>query len=534
MVANLHPADVAILLAYLGALTGIGIYFSRRAKDLEGFFLADRSMAWLPVGLSLMAALNSGIDYLMQPSSIVQYGLVLLVGTSSWLFLYPWVSRVTLPFYRRLNLYTTYEYLEVRFDVRVRALAAGIFILWRLGWMATALYVPCLAVSAATGGALPLVPTIMVLGTVVTVYTMLGGIRAVIWTDVIQFCIMFGGLAATIGIVVASVPGGAGEIFAGAAWSTPAAAGPPTGADTGLLGRVASFFTQPVTVIGVFVATMVGRMATYTGDQVMVQRLQTTRSLRDGRRAFIINGAGDALWMFGLALVGLALAAYFRHHPEAGEVSVDRILPTFMAQAFPVGAVGLVIAAIFAASLSSIDSAINSCTSVVTVDFYNRLYRGRRAPDAEGTAEDDRAQVRVSRIATLLLGLTGIALATSVGRMGELIEICNRLINSFTGPLFGIFLLGMFTRRARAGGVLAGGVVGTVVTLWVAHASPVSFLWPSTFGLVATLVVGYGACALLPAGEDTKSALTWRSVMEQSEGTEMMGPAGFEPATKRL
>src|ERR1051325_7333618 len=159
-------------------------------------------MAWLPVGLSLMAALNSGIDYLMQPASTIRYGLVLLVGTASWLFLYPWVSRVTLPFYRRLNAYTAYEFLEARFDVRVRTLAAGIFIVWRLGWMATAIYVPCLAIDAATGGRVDLRFTIPVLGMVVIAYTALGGIQAVIWNDVIQFFIMFGGLAATVWLVL--------------------------------------------------------------------------------------------------------------------------------------------------------------------------------------------------------------------------------------------------------------------------------------------------------------------------------------------
>src|SRR6266498_4227026 len=159
--------DAAIVIAYLVALASVGLYFSRRQTTLDEFFVARRSMAWLPVGLSLMAALNSGIDYLMQPSATIRFGVVLLAGMSSWLFLYPWVSRITLPFYRRLNLYTAYEYLEARFDVRVRTLAAGIFIIWRLGWMATAIYVPCLAISAATGGGIPLTGTIVALGVVV-------------------------------------------------------------------------------------------------------------------------------------------------------------------------------------------------------------------------------------------------------------------------------------------------------------------------------------------------------------------------------
>src|SRR5216684_1446619 len=213
MADALHAVDVIIVLVYLVALMGVGVYFSRRQANLDEFFLARQSMTWLPVGLSLMAALDSAIDYLMQPSATIRYGLILLVGTTSWLMLYPWVARVTLPFYRRLNYYTAYEYLEARFDVRVRSLAAGIFIVWRLGWMATAIYVPCLAISAATGGAIPVTWTVLVLGVIVTLYTALGGVQAVIWNDVMQFCVRFGGLAAVVWIAARSVPGGVGAIW---------------------------------------------------------------------------------------------------------------------------------------------------------------------------------------------------------------------------------------------------------------------------------------------------------------------------------
>src|SRR3977135_4019440 len=213
MQTALSALDAAIIVAYLAVLTSVGVYFSRRQRSLDEYFLARRSMTWLPVGLSLMGALDSAIDYLMQPSSTIKYGLLLLIGTSSWLFLYPWVAYVTLPFYRRLNYYTAYEYLEARFDVRVRSLAAGIFIVWRLGWMATAIYVPCLAISAATGNAIPVAPTVLVLGVIVTLYTALGGVQAVIWNDVMQFCVRFGGLAAVVAIAAWSVHGGVSAIW---------------------------------------------------------------------------------------------------------------------------------------------------------------------------------------------------------------------------------------------------------------------------------------------------------------------------------
>ena len=198
----------------------MGLYFSRRQTTLDQYLLADRSMGWLPVGLSLMAALNSGMDYLMQPSATIRYGLVLAVGIVSWVPLYPWVAKVAFPFYHRLNFYSVYEYLEARFDLSVRTLAAMIFLLWRLGWMATAMYVPSLAVNAASGGQVDLNTMTIIVGVIVTMYTMLGGIQAVIWNDVIQFCIMFGGLAATVAIAWLSVPGGFGEI-----WSTASTAG---------------------------------------------------------------------------------------------------------------------------------------------------------------------------------------------------------------------------------------------------------------------------------------------------------------------
>ena len=148
-VSSLHALDWAIIAIYLIAMAAIGIYFSRRQTSLDQYLLAGRHMGWLPVGISLMAALNSGMDYLMQPSSTIRYGLVLAVGIVSWLPLYPWVTRVAFPFYHRLNFYSVYEYLEARFDLRVRTLAAVIFLFWRLGWMATAMYVPSLAVNAA-------------------------------------------------------------------------------------------------------------------------------------------------------------------------------------------------------------------------------------------------------------------------------------------------------------------------------------------------------------------------------------------------
>jgi SSS family transporter len=514
----MHPIDAGILIAYLAALTGVGIYFSRRQRSIDDFFLARQSMTWLPVGLSLMAALDSAIDYLMQPSSTIRYGLILLFGTTSWLALYPWVARVTLPFYRRLNYFTAYEYLEARFDVRVRSLAAGIFIVWRLGWMATAIYVPCLAITAATQGALPVTPLVLALGVIVTLYTALGGVQAVIWNDVMQFCVRFGGLAAVVAIAARSVPGGVAAIWhiADAAGKTTIIA-PIASSAGGVAARVQAFFEQPLNVVSIMSSLLVGRMASYVGDQIMVQRLQTTRSLKDARRAFIVNAAGDVIWMFALSFVGLALFAYFREHPLPAEMATDRLLPYFMSLTFPSGVVGLVIASIMASSLSSVDSAINSCTSVVVIDFYNRLVLNRQT-DHAATPAEQRREVLVSRVATISFGLLGTVLATNVSRIGTLLEIANKLVNAFTGPLFGIYLLAMFSRRATSGATLAAGIAGSFTAYFVAYHTTIGFMWPSTFGLAATLAVGLAIAALGRTRPPAAALeLTWPAVMRRRE-----------------
>jgi len=513
---SLHTLDIVIIVAYLAMLAGVGVYFSRRQKSLDEYFLAKQSMAWLPVGLSLMAALDSAIDYLMQPSATIKYGLFLLIGTSSWFFLYPWVSRVTLPFYRRLNYFTAYEYLEARFDVRVRALAACIFIVWRLGWMATAIYVPCLAISTATGDRMPLPVLVVGLGAIVTLYTALGGIEAVIWNDVAQFCVRFGGLAAVVAIAAASVAGGVPKIWeiASAAGKTSVLAPVDLGSG-GFVAGVQAFFFQPINAVSIMFSMVVGRMASYTSDQIMVQRLQTTRSLKDARQAFIVNAAGDAIWMFALSFVGLALFAFFQTRPLPAGFETDKILPYFMSLTFPAGVVGLVIASIMAASLSSVDSAINSCTSVLVIDIYNRMIQGR---DTARTSVSDAKDVFVSRIATAGFGVVGTILALNVSKIGSLLEIANKLINAFAGPLFGIYILAMFSRRATSSAALVAGVAGSLTSYYVAYHSRIGFMWPSTLGFAATLLIGVVWSIVVP-GRPSESALrlTWSSVMATPE-----------------
>ncbi|MEX0641537.1 MAG: sodium/solute symporter [Pirellulales bacterium] len=531
---RLHWLDTLIIIGYLGMLLGIGVYHARRQKDLTDFFLAGREIRWLALGLSLVAALNSGIDYLMQPSAIIQFGAYMFAGPLTWLFLIPYIFYVTLPLYRRLGVISAYEYLEKRFDLRVRTFAAGIFLLWRLGWLATALYVPSLAISTATGGRISESAFIVLLGLVITAYTMLGGIRAVIWNDVIQCCIMFAGLFVAVIVCVVNVEGGVGTIVAQIR-----EVGDPiqTQVPTGVAESAASYFFIPMTFIGLLMSLLMSRIATYTSDQVMVQRFQTSKTLADGRRGLFLTAISDSVWTIALCFVGLALFAFYKAHfgelPAWTKERPDQIFPYFISQAFPIGLTGLIMAAILAASVSSCDSAINSLTSVVTVDFVERLYLKRSVQGNGISPTEQRYQVLTSRLITIVVGLAGIGISLQVNKLGSLLEISNKLINSFTGPMLAMFLLGMFTSRATGTGVLIGGAIGTLVTVVTAFQAElyaglnllfdaglntdavVSFLWPSTLGFLTTCVLGY-LCSLLWPSEDQESpqAWTWSRIVQ--------------------
>ena len=511
--------DGLIIFVYLGTLMAIGFYFSRKQKTLDDYFKSGKQLGWLSVGISLMAALNSGLDYINTPAVVFGIGMITVMSFISWIPLYPWVTRVTIPIYRRLDVFSAYEYLELRFDLSVRAVGSAIFILWRIGWMGAALYVPCLAVKAATGGQLDIFWMIILLGSLVTIYTMLGGMKAVIWTDVTQFFVMFTGLFATLYFIISNTPGGVSEVYRLAQESgrIDLIADIPEMQGASLIEKIRLYLTEDLTLVGVVLVVTIGRFAAFTADQIAILRFQAMRSIREARKSYLINAFSDTVWMVLLGFVGLALFAFYQYSEYPQGIQNDHILPYFMANHFPVGLTGLVIAAIFAASLSSVDAAINSTTSVIVVDYYNRLYLGKVRPAENLTAKEERKQILVSRIATLCVGGVMILVASNVGRMGELYAAANRIIGSFSGPLFGIFVLGMFSRKSHSIGVFIGALAGLITSIYVAFFSEFSWVWPPPLGILATLIVGYLASLIVTKKAVEKPPLTFKEVMKLPE-----------------
>ena len=519
--SGLELLDWIVLGGYLAFMVVLGASFYKGQKTTRDFFLAGRSMNWFPVGVSLIATLFSANSYMAIPSATQKYGLILCVGPMVIILCVPIVNLIFLPFYHRMRVYSAYEYLEQRFDLRVRCLASGLFILWRVIWMAAALYSASLALWAATGGSINLYGTIITLGLLATFYTILGGMKAVIWTDVIQFSVLFGGMILATGWATSEVTGGSGVLYqtmVEAGKASFVATIPEMQTATSLWAKFKAYFSgqDQVTLLGVLVSHLIAYVTFFTVDQVTVQRYFTIKDVQSGRRAFWVNTFGDIAISFCLTALGMALFAYYAEFPLPERISGvefqdDWKYPYFIATVLPAGVAGFLVAALYAATMSSLDSGINSCATAFLVDFWQRLKHGQVRPlEGVATYGEFQSQVSFARWLTLILGALVVVIACFVGKLGDIIVIGNKLVNSFAGPMFSIFLLGMLTKRARSVGVCVGAVAGMGVMAWLIFGTDLNFLWPSTFGLVVSLSVGYGLSLLEGPSEGGQMQWTLR------------------------
>lgn len=476
MLQEFGTMNTAILLVYLGGMVSIGVLLAGRQKSTEDYFLAGRRMPWLAVGMSMFASLTSATTYMGVPAFAYGHNVAMIFGVVMSLVAAPILGRCFYPVYRKHRVTTSYEYILARYGRDARAAVSALFVLSRLGWLGIVIYAPAKAMSVASG--MPLLLAIGLMGLLAVVYTVLGGLSAVIWTDVVQFVILFGGAVWLVGTLVVHVPGGASEIVRVAAeggkfdvfdWTD-------FGKLTALSAMIGWFF--------VF-------LNEYGTDQVTVQRLLAVRQEKGVVKAIAFNAANDVLINAMLIFIGIGMFAYFQAFPERLDASVkaDGMLPYYIMHVLPAGVSGLLVTAIFAAAMSSVDSGMNSLSTVIVNDWIKPLRREKHA---------DRADVTLARWLTVTLGVLATAAAVYAARIGGIVEMWMKVMGLFAAPILSVFVLGIFTRRARFFGWLIGAVCGVAVTvvLQVYCEDRLMAIWHFPVSFLLTTSVGYAVSVL--------------------------------------
>lgn len=473
--------DYAILLIYLAAMVGIGFLFAGKQKTAEDFFLAGRRMPWLAVAMSMYASLTSAVTYMGLPGLAYRSNVTLLAVAVASPLLAPILIFVFYPVYRKLNITTSYEYIGIRFGEAARKTAAALFLLARLGWMATVIYAPALALSIATG--LPLVFSILTMGTLATLYTVMGGLAAVLWTDVVQFITLIGGAIVVAVFLIHFSPDGAAGIIAFAR-------------ENNHLQLDGSISLWRMTLTGVAISFFFQMMQDYGTDQVTVQRLLSTKTKGGMAKAILFNAGTDFCIVSLLLFIGLGLFAYYQLNsgalPEA--ISGDKIFPYFIAHVLPTGLSGLLIAAIFAAAMSSMDSGINSMATVVVNDFIFPSAFAKKLRRDKITGELDGAlTVKLARIVTALLGVLATALSVYLfffSKAEGIIETFATFMGLFSAPVLALFLLGLLGKRGSFKAWIPAALVSIGVTFWM-QSTEISWIWYFPSGFAISLIGGW-------------------------------------------
>jgi SSS family transporter len=469
---SLSSLDYIVIVSYLGIMLSSGVFFYRGNSGTQDFFFAGRGINWVPLCISTIASDVSAIAYMGLPAFVFRRNLQFLPLILIFpLIVLPLLIRYFVPFYYGLNIATAYEYLERRFDVRVRLVASLLFLGLRAVYMGIVIYAPSLMLSVVSD--LAVWRSVVIIGLFTTLYTALGGMRAVIWTDVIQFCMVIVGLTAIISAAYLGI---------GAEWSN-------IWSSAHALGHTRMFdFSFALTREFSFWAILIGGIFPilngHATDQVMVQRYMSARSAEESQKALRLQAILYIPLSLVLQAVGLLLVVFYHVHPaEAlGIRDPDTVVPYFALHTLRSGLAGLVIASIFAASMSAMSGGINALTNATVEDFYRRLLK----PNAEG-----RELVRSARLISIAWGVITTVIALLVGRIGSIAYSYDKVNSLIGGVILGLFLLGMLTRKISGSAALAGAGVATLLLIVVAYGSPLAWLWYGLVGCATTFAAAW-------------------------------------------
>jgi len=548
----MHLVDWSIVLAYLGYVVWHGLKLSRGATDTEGFFLAGRSLPWWAVGLSVMATQMSAITLVGTTGQAYEDGMRFIQFYFGLPLAMIILCVTAVPFFYRARVFTAYEYLEQRFDAKTRTLTSFCFLVSRGLGVGVIIAAPAVILSIVLGW--DELVTIFVIGLSTTLYTMLGGVQAVTWTDVKQMVIIFVGLSLCVFIIITNLPTGVSlddaMVVAGAA---------------GKLQTIDFTFdlNEPYTIWSGMLAGLFLFLSYFGCDQSQVQRYLTARSVNEGRTSLLMSAFLKIPMQFLILLIGVLVFVFYQFRPPPmifNEVDVTRaaaiqpleherlqvefievhqrrraaamkliearnsadqslarddyivanaayldtrraatefvrrtnddgsfndvnyVFPVFVIQNMPIGVVGLIVAAILAAAMSSVAAELNSLATASTMDFYRRYIK------VNGS---EKELLAFGRTATLAWGIFACIVATFATNLGSLIEVVNTFGSFFYGSLLGVFVLAFAVPRARAAGAFYGLLFG-IGSVWIASFfTDIAFLWFNVVGCGVTVAAGY-------------------------------------------
>lgn len=525
--------DCVVVVVYLACILGMGLHFMRQKEGADDYFVGGRRFHWLPVAISMFASLFSAISYIATPAEAYNHGMMLFLFSAAVILGIPPAVIVFVRFFRRLSLTTAYEYLERRFDLKVRLTASLLFLLLRSSYLGVVLFASGVALQPAIGW--PVWLSVVVVGALATVCATVGGIKAVIWIEVVQFVVLLGGILLVLAILISRHPEGMRGIWSYAQ------------ARNHTFDQVwdKSFYSldpyQRITLWIVVVSAVFTKLGCAGADQISIQRYLSTRSEEDASRSLVWGTVLAIPVMFLLFLTGLGLFYYYEVHPERSlpGMTGDQALTCFISNELPPGIGGIIMAGILAAVINTMCSVLNSLSTCTITDFYGRMIR----QDAS-----DHRKLRAARFATLVWGLLSILCAGLImwlfgteGRRNPLMDVTYVTINLFTGILLGVFLLGVLSRRANGNGALVGAVAGLAAALTITaayyfrelpeDAPKLSFLWINIIGCLVTIGVGYGVSLLGLAPDPAKlDGLTyWDSKEPDTESTHRERTYAQEP-----
>ena len=544
--------DWFVFILYFGGVVAFAVFHSRKNVGIEGYYLANRRLPWGAVGLSVMATQASAITFIGTTGQAYENGMEFIQVYLPQPLVMVLLCFLFVPFFYRAKVYTAYQYLENRFDAKTRSLTSFLFLLSRGMAAGIVLYAPAVVLSVIMGWDETI--TILIMGAVTILYTTVGGITAVIWTDVLQMLMMFAGIGIALLILFGELPPevGVGDvIYIGGIqemWKSIDLSWDPTNRYTLWSGLIGGFFLA---------------LAYFGCDQSQVQRYLTARSLKQSRLSLIFNAFLKVPMQFCILAIGVLLFVFYHferpplifnpaeaalvessqqgdqftrlrtEHQEvhdqrkeatlgllkargsgeelgswhdqiqqynqrlvllrreskelveevrgAASNDVNYVFPSYLIKYVPAGVLGLMIAVIFAAAMSSLDSELTALSSATVVDFYQRYWR----KDAS-----ESHYLTVSRLATLFWGVCASGMALYAGQLGSLIEAVNQVGSYFYGSLLGVFLLAFLVKRANGTGAFLGLLGGMSSVFLISISTDIAWLYYNVVGAVVVVIVG--------------------------------------------